>query len=142
MPDHKLFIDECLSPSLVRHAVAAGYYQTTCVRDRGLSGTSDAKLVQLLVQEDFILVTHNACDFRGVPPGTGGLYAQLAIHAGLVCLNSEADISRRIMEQLFIEALNELGRQPDLINRVLEVTFRQDGHIETTIYALPQESAT
>lgn len=90
MPDHKLFIDECLSPSLVRHAVAAGYYQTTCVRDRGLSGTSDAKLVQLLVQEDFILVTHNSCDFRGVPPGTGGLYAQLAIHAGLVCLNSEA----------------------------------------------------
>lgn len=138
MVDHKLFIDECLSPTLVSYAREAGYYQSTCVRDRGLSGTPDAKLVQLLAQEDFILVTHNAIDFRGTPAGTGGLYAQQAIHAGLVCLNSEGEISRAIMAHLFREALSELAKLDDLINKVLEVTYCLDQQVKITLYALPE----
>ena len=36
----KLLIDECLSPELVELAVQAGYLQSTCVRDRGWSLTT------------------------------------------------------------------------------------------------------
>ena len=36
----RLLIDECLSPELVDVAVAAGYVETTCARDRGLRPTN------------------------------------------------------------------------------------------------------
>ncbi|MAL00949.1 MAG: hypothetical protein CL536_02190 [Alcaligenaceae bacterium] len=140
MPEHKLFIDECLSPKLVQHAIKAGFYHTTCVRDRGLSGISDAKLAQLLAKENYILITHNSIDFRGHPPGSGGLYKHLAIHSGLICLNSELTISRAIMTELFSAALNKLIELPDLINHAMEVTLKADHTIEIMIYGLSSHS--
>lgn len=61
----RFLIDECLSPELVQRAVQAGYPESSCVRDRGLSGTKDWKLIEHLVAGDWTLVTHNAIDFRG-----------------------------------------------------------------------------
>lgn len=37
----RFLVDECLSPELVQMAVKAGHVESTCVRDRGLSGTKD-----------------------------------------------------------------------------------------------------
>ena len=62
----RLLFDECLSPELVEMAVAAGYVESTCVRDRGWSGTKDWKLIEPAVAGDYTLVTHNAVDFRGI----------------------------------------------------------------------------
>jgi len=42
----RLLIDECLSPDLVDLAVAAGHAQSTCLRDRGLLGTQDWRLIR------------------------------------------------------------------------------------------------
>lgn len=75
----KLLIDECLSPLLAQQARAAGYAQSTCVRDMGWSGTKDWRLIELVTGGDYTLVTVNARDFRGPRPGTqGGLHARKA----------------------------------------------------------------
>lgn len=84
----KFLIDECLSPSLVDDAHAAGFLESTCVRNRGLAGTKDWHLMTLVIAEDFTLVTNNSKDFRGEGAGEpGGLHAKESIHAGLICLN-------------------------------------------------------
>ena len=62
----RFLIDECLSPELAQLAIDAGHGESTCVRDRGLAGTKDWKLIQHVVANDFTLVTCNSVDFRGV----------------------------------------------------------------------------
>ena len=56
----RFLIDECLSPVLAQIARDCGYCESTCVRDRGLSGTKDHDLVRFVIANDFTLVTHNA----------------------------------------------------------------------------------
>ena len=63
---HRLLIDECLSPELVQLAIDAGFFESTCVRDRGLLHRKDWELMAYVVAADFTLVTHNARDFRGM----------------------------------------------------------------------------
>jgi predicted nuclease of predicted toxin-antitoxin system len=58
----RLLIDECLSPELVQ---LAGHGESAFVRDRGRLGLKDWELMEYVIQEDFILVTRNAQDFRG-----------------------------------------------------------------------------
>ncbi len=41
----RLLIDECLSPELVDVAVAAGYVESTCARDRGPLAKKDWELM-------------------------------------------------------------------------------------------------
>jgi hypothetical protein len=131
----KLLIDECLSPELVEMAVQAGYLQSTCVRDRGWSGTKDWMLIGYAVEADYTLVTHNAVDFRGDGPANlGGHHARQAIHAGLVCLNSYYPMDLDRQRDLFRVALDELARLDDLVNQALEVFELSDGSIELEIY--------
>ena len=37
----RLLVDECLPPELVGMAIAAGYVESTCARDRGLLAKKD-----------------------------------------------------------------------------------------------------
>ena len=60
----RLLIDECLSPELVQLAIAAGHVESTCVRGRGRLALKDWELMAYVIEEDFILVTRNAQDFR------------------------------------------------------------------------------
>jgi hypothetical protein len=134
----KFLIDECLSPELVDVARAAGHLETTCVRNLGRSGIKDWRLMLLVIAGDFTLVTHNAKDFRGKALGQpAGLHAHEAIHAGLVCLNTEIgmDIDKQI--ELFEIALEQLAGCADLVNQALEVTEREDGSVEVVLYAIP-----
>lgn len=131
----RLLIDECLSPELVHMAVAAGHVESTCVRDRGWSGTKDWKLVILAVEGDYTLVTHNAVDFRGGGPGRlGGQHAKQPIHAGLVCLNSAFVMDLERQRDLFSLALQELAFHQDLVNQAMEVFEREDGAVEIVVY--------
>ena len=82
----KFLIDECLSPALVSIVNQAGF-ECTCVRDRGLLGAKDSKLMKFLLEEDFTLVTENADDFRA-------LFGTAELHAGLVCLGAPLRPSR------------------------------------------------
>jgi hypothetical protein len=89
----RLLIDECLSPALVQLAIDAGHVESTSVRDRGRLGLKDWELMEYVVQEDFILVTRNAQDFRGDGKANpGGLHASAEVHAGLICLDSALEM--------------------------------------------------
>jgi predicted nuclease of predicted toxin-antitoxin system len=134
-------IDECLSPELVLMAVKAGHVESTCVRDRGLAGTKDWKLIEYVVAGDFTLVTHNSVDFRGGGPSMlGGEHAKQRIHAGLVCLNSVHTLDLQRQLDLFQIALDELKAMEDLVNKALEVFEEEDGSIEIALYDIPDAS--
>ncbi len=129
----KFLIDECLSPALVDDAHAAGHTESSCVRNRGLAGTKDWRLMTLVIAEDFTLVTNNSKDFRGAGADEpAGLHANQPIHAGLVCLNCAAPggMDLGLQRELFQVALEQLAGRDDLINQALEVTLDED---ETTI---------
>ncbi len=134
----KLLIDECLSPELVDMAYAAGHYEATCVRNRGWLGVKDPELVRRVLDEDFVLVTHNARDFRGPGEGApGGLYARVEFHAGLVCLNSSFRMDLPRPRDLFEIALAELKGIGDLTNIALEVFEHDDGSVSVVRYTIP-----
>jgi predicted nuclease of predicted toxin-antitoxin system len=58
----KLWIDECLSPTLVKRANRRGYW-ATCNRDRDLLGASDSALHEIVIEEEAVFVTNNESDF-------------------------------------------------------------------------------
>ena len=134
----RFLIDECLTPELVQMAVKAGHSESTCVRDRGLAGTKDWKLIAFVVEGDFTLVTHNSVDFRGGGPGKlGGEHSRQPIHAGLVCLNSVHPLDLQRQLALFQIALDELSTMNDLVNQALEVFEQENGSVEVAIYDIP-----
>ena len=55
----------------------------------GLSGRKDWELKPIILDGDWTFVTKNSVDFRGPAsrPGSKGQYADVAFHAGLICLN-------------------------------------------------------
>ena len=137
----RLLIDECLSPELVQLAVAAVHVESTCVGNRGWSGTKDWQLIEYVVANDYTLVTHNSVDFRGQVPGNlGGEHAKQPIHAGLVCLNSALvmDLERQL--DLFQLVLRELASMNDLVNQALEVFESENGTVKLEIYEIPERS--
>jgi hypothetical protein len=64
-------------------------------------------------------VTKNSIDFRGPAdaPGSKGQYADVAIHAGLICLNGPPDMDLDMQIELFDQAIDELETDPDLVNQ-------------------------
>lgn len=135
----RFLIDECLSPELVQRAVQAGYPESSCVRDRGLSGTKDWKLIEHVVAGDWTVVTHNAIDFRGGGPGhLAGEHAKQPIHAGLVCLNSVHTLDLLRQHALFQMALDQVAELEDLVNMALEVFEHPNGSVDVLIYDIPE----
>ena len=105
----RLLIDECLSPELAQLAIDAGHVESTSVRDRGRLGLKDWELMEYVIQEDFILVTRNAQDFRGAGKvNPGGLHGETEVHAGLICLDSALEMDLDLQQELFRHALNML----------------------------------
>ena len=138
----KLFIDECLSNELTKMAIERGYVESSSVTYRKLGGTKDWDLVPILVAGDFTLVTKNSVDFRGRAdaPGEKGLYKDVPIHAGLICLNGPVGMDLELQKELFGYALDELDRLGrDLVNTCLEVTLDESGdQVRVTLYDLPK----
>ena len=97
----KLWIDECLSPTLVVRANQRGYW-ATCNRDRGMLGISDRELSQAVVNEEAILVTNDEADFVA-------LYAGMDLHAGLLILPQAG--TREALWPLFDVALDYIEEQ-------------------------------
>ena len=74
----KLWIDECLSPTLVGRANRRGYW-ATCNRDRDLLGVRDRVLYKIVINEEALLVTNDQADFAA-------LYRHADLHTGLLIL--------------------------------------------------------
>ena len=84
----------------------------------------------------------NSDDFRGSRhnPGYRGQYADVDIHAGLICLNGPVGMDREQQLELFRKALHEIEKDCDLINQVLEITQPDSGNVTKILrYKLPNE---
>lgn len=134
----KFLIDECLSPELVKLANTHGY-EAVAVRDRGWNGLKDPEIVAKAFENDMVLVTHNAKDFRGSSPtSTGGLLRKVEVHPGLICIETERgdgfDIAKQL--RLFEVALNEM-KDVDLVNKAVDVVEEADGGLRIDWYEIP-----
>src|SRR3546814_16858512 len=118
----KFLIDECLSPELAKIAIDKDHGETSHIVWLGLAGYKDWELTPIILDGDWTFVTKNSVDFRGPrdKPGTKGQYADVAIHAGLICLNGPPGMDLDMQIELFEQALVELDADPDLVNQVLE----------------------
>lgn len=138
----KFLIDECLSPELAKIAIDKEHGETSHIVWLGLGGYKDWELTPIILDGDWIFVTKNSVDFRGPrdKPGTKGQYADVALHAGLICLNGPPGMDLDMQIELFEQALVELDADPDLVNQVLEITL-EDDDLRILRYALPAEES-
>ena len=134
----KLLIDECLSPELAKRAHARGYGESSHVVWLGRAGLKDWELKPVILAGDRTFVARNAIHFRGpaAKPGTSGQYADVAIHAGLICLDGPTGLDLDMQIELFDQALDELAGDGDLVNQVMEIT-REDDSVHVLRYSLP-----
>ena len=138
----RLLIDECLIPDLALLAREWGYQDASHVAWIGKAGWKDWQLKQVILAEDWTFVTRNSKDFRGhlEAPGSSGEYADVPLHAGLICLNGPVGFDLMMQRELFVEALGELERSEDMTNQVIEVTLEQEqSAIQVIRYSLPRE---
>lgn len=135
----KFLIDECLTLDLVAVARQAGHSESSHVVWMGKAGWQDWQLKPYILEGDWTFVTRNSVDFRGDPssPGTKGQYADVSLHAGLICINGPLGFSSEMQCELFAAVLEEVGAD-ELVNEVVEVTLESAG-IEILIsrYSLP-----
>src|SRR3546814_13045023 len=77
---------------------------------------------------DWTFVTKNSVDFRGPrdKPGTKGQYADVAIHAGLICINGPPGMDLDMQIELFEQALVELDADTYMANKVIEIPLDDD----------------
>ena len=139
----KFLIDECLSTELAKIAIDKDHGETSHIVWLGLAGHKDWELTPIILDGDWTFVTKNSVDFRGPKdkPGTKGQYADVAIHAGLICLNGPPGMDLDMQVELFEQALIELDADPDLVNQVLEITLDDDDDLRVLRYALPAEES-
>lgn len=72
--------------------------------------------------------------------GESSHVADVAIHAGLVCLNGPDAMDLDVQLELFEQALGELAVDDDLINQVLEIALDGDDELHILRYRLPVEN--
>ena len=116
-----------------------GYGESIHVVWRKLAGKKDWELKPFIMEGDWTFVTRNSIDFRGPAsnPGSRGQYADIAIHAGLVCLNGPEGMNVDVQFELFEQALEELATDGDLINQVLEISLEEGRELHILRYELP-----
>jgi len=136
----KLLIDECLSPELAKLAQQRGHGESSHIVWLGKSGWKDWSLKPVILDGDWTFVTKNSTHFRGPAnePGSKGQYADVAIHAGLICLNGPEGMDLDLQLELFEIALDEVGNG-DLVNEVLEIILGENDEVHVLRYALPRE---
>jgi Domain of unknown function (DUF5615) len=115
----RLWIDECLTTTLVGQAQSKGY-DATCVRDRGLLGVLDEVFLEHAIREGFVVVTNNHADFCE-------LCASIELHAGLLILPQRRRIAQLPLLDKAIAYIEQqaarAGETPAnwMVNRVVEM---------------------
>ncbi|ADM10552.1 hypothetical protein PB2503_12569 [Parvularcula bermudensis HTCC2503] len=112
----ELFIDECLSPSLAAELNATGFHVAQHPRDFGGLGDPDHVVLRRCVDNNLVIVTQNARDFRA-------LVATEEIHPGLIILPVAGKARSKELVEQAIAFLHTLGDpMMVMINSVLEIT--------------------
>ncbi len=125
----RFLVDECLSLDLVRVAAEAGY-EAHHLAHVGKAGWKDWNVLRHARDNDFVLVTNNAADFRK-------LYAEESLHAGLIVLIP--NVPTNLQTRLFKRAMEKLAEFGEPINHVLEIDI--DGEdVIFDLYEMPPTS--
>ena len=125
----KFLIDECLSPELAAIAREEGFHSMH-VTWIGLQSKSDRAIVQHAVEDDWVLVTNNAADFKR-------LTGRQEVHAGLICINVAPGLMKlEAQKLLFRQALKQVAGD-DPINTVVEIALLADSTVRTSRYSWP-----
>ncbi len=134
----KILIDENLSPSLAADAQQKGFL-CSHVNHLGKTGTKDWELKRVILEGDWTFVTNNSADFRGPAnePGSSGEYVDVHLHAGLVCIDAPFGLNLDLQKQIFELILDELAKNGDLTNQILQVDVKKDGRVQLERFALP-----
>jgi Domain of unknown function (DUF5615) len=135
----KFLIDECLSPDLAALARDRGFTESSHVTWLGKAGWKDWELKRFILEQDWTFVTRNSVDFRGPAnqPGTKGQYADVPLHAGLVCINGPDAMSAENEVELFGIVLDEIGPN-QMVNQVIEIALSEtEAGYELVRYDLP-----
>ncbi len=123
----RFFIDECLSPRIAERLCEQGHDASHPLHV-GRRGERDDTVLRRCIDEDRIIVTENAEDFRN-------LVATQEVHPGLIILPC---LGREMIWQLLIEAIEQLGRRGRIndvmVNHVLEI----DGDGSVRLFPLPE----
>lgn len=102
----------------------------------------DWELKPFILGGDWTLVTRNSVDFRGPAdnPVAGGQFADVPLHAGLICINGPEGMTGEVQCELFEAVLDEIGNAQQLVNEVIEVDL-ESLSAEFTIhrYPMPEE---
>ena len=136
----KILLDENLSPSLAADAQQRGFF-CSHVNHLGKTGTKDWELKRVILDGDWTFVTNNSIDFRGPAdnPGSTGEYADVRLHAGLVSIDAPFGLNLSLQRRLFGLILDELVKNGDLTNQLLQVDVKKDGRVELKRIALPAD---
>jgi predicted nuclease of predicted toxin-antitoxin system len=125
----KFFIDECLSPQLARR-LNEWNIDALHPLDAGRRGEADHTVLKRCLDEDRVIVTENAADFRG-------LVGAEKVHPGLVILPAvDREGSWRLLQKVLTRLEMEADPRTFMVNRVVEVD--QAGKIR--VYQLPPAS--
>jgi predicted nuclease of predicted toxin-antitoxin system len=124
----RLFIDESLSPRIAERLNNSGIHDAVHPLHVGRRGEPDHRVVAWCIEEDRIMVTQNARDFRR-------LIGKAGINPGLIILPSVDREGTWALLQAAIAYLSGKGEAADaIVNHVLEID--ESGRI--SIFALPQ----
>lgn len=126
MKPPRFLVDENLSVLLPKAAQARNF-EATHVNHRGLHQAKDWEILRIVIEEEWVLVTNNAIEFRG-------RYRKLDVHPGVVFLLPAFPRAQQM--ELFAVALDAIEESPDMSNTALDVNY-EDGHPRTRRYCLP-----
>ena len=123
----RFLIDENLSPALVEPARRRGF-EAMHVNYLGLRTETDRDLLKVIAEQDWVLVTNNAIEFRG-------RYRDIELHPGVIFLLPA--VRRAEQLRLFEAALHHVSTDGDMVNRALDVAFDRNRAAIVTAYHLP-----
>ncbi|MDP8999568.1 MAG: DUF5615 family PIN-like protein [Myxococcota bacterium] len=115
----KLLLDENLSPRVAETLIREDGVDAVHVRDRGLLGALDRRVLDAAFAEDRVLVTSNVDDFVT-------LARAREVHSGIVLIE-DGGLLREEQLQVVRKAIAVLQGERDLVNGVLRIWL--DGHV-------------
>jgi predicted nuclease of predicted toxin-antitoxin system len=111
----RLFIDECLSPTLARRLNESGEHDAIHPLDLGRRGERDDSVIERCLVEDRVIVTENARDFRM-------LLGRVDLHPGLIILPAIDREGTWRMLRTVIDFLTARGDPMKImVNHVIEI---------------------
>ena len=122
----RFLIDENLSVRLADIAHEQGF-EAVHVNHRGLGGMSDRAIMQVVLAQDWTLVTNNVVEFRA-------RFRREALHAGIVLFLTVARRENQIA--MFRAVLADVAADPEIVNTAIEVDHR-GATITVRRYAIP-----